>query len=405
MQKRIFLFFFIVIVACFTIGVNAKSAPQAIKTLSSTLEVSADDGENPNILSKHGFAVAEPGQIITYDIALNNPDTITHTFHLTDSLPLNTGFVTGSATPGLTYDTMNHRLTWTGPVGPGVLGYVATAVSPLTYLNLGDLPTPPANLCNQPSNCDEGTAVFDLAASGHSITFFDETVTTLNLSTNGLIYGPAGVSGAVCLACPQPLPHTTEPNQLIAGLWRDIDMSGGNGQWYAAIISGLLVNPADEVLYVNWHNAGQFGNPFLTSRHAIAIVLDGQSEPAGRIYVIVDHISDATALTSAGYAIGVENSSGTIGTTYAFAPCAELPCIRHGAIGTVPVDGTTLRFDPAIVPGPNGKQFSYQVQVNGTVGDLLTNEVVVTSDGFVGEVTAVFNTLIEYRRYFPFVGR
>ncbi len=358
--------------------------------------------DQPDILTKSASLYAEPGQIITYQIELNNLDTINNTYFLTDTLPAEVSYVAGSATGGLVYDAPNHRFTWSGTLGPGQLGYAVTQVAPLTYVNLGDVVNPPDNLCNLLGDCDEGTAVFDLTTSGSSITFFGETLTTLNASTNGFIYGPTGLTGPACTACPQPLPNTAEPNQLIAGLWRDIDMNGGNGQWYGGILTGLLANPGDKVFYVNWHNAGQLGNPFLTTRHAIAIVLNGQSEPAGRIYLIVNDIADATALTEAGYTIGVENKTGTIGLTHAFSRCQDAPCISHSSIGSIPLNGTTLRLDPAIVSNIT-KVFTYQVRVTGKVGDLLNNKVVVTSDGMGG--TAVTNTKIEYRYYYPIIGK
>ena len=358
--------------------------------------------DQPNTLSKSAPLYAAPDQIITYQIELNNLDSVSNTYFLTDTLPADVSYVAGSATGGLTYDAGNHRFTWSGVLGPGQLGYEVTQVAPLPYVNLSETINPPDNLCAVLSDCDEETAVFDLTTSGNSITFFGETLTTLNVSTNGFIFGPDGLTGPACTACPQPLPNSTEPHQLIAGLWRDINMNGGNGQWYGNILTGLLENPSDKVFYVNWHDAGQFGNPFLTSRNAIAIVLDGQSEPAGRIYLIYNHISDPSALAEAGYSIGVENSDGTIGLTQAFSRCKETPCINHGSLGSLPPNGATLRLDPAIVNN-NTKVFTYQVRVEGEVGDLLVNEVIATSGG--EEVTAVTNTKIEYRYYYPVVGK
>ncbi len=364
------------------------------------LAIKKTTASNPAILQKTGPLYAEPAQFISYTINLNNLDSITQTFRLTDTLPAGVSYVAGSATGGLAYDAGNHQLTWQGDVGAGVLGYGATAVSPLPYINLGQLTTPADDLCDLFTECDEETAVFNLGSE--SITFFGETQTTLNLSTNGFIFGSDGLTGATCTACPHPFPNATEPNQLIAGLWRDIDMSGGNGQWYGAILTGLLDNPADKVFYANWHDAAQFGNLFLTSRHAIAIVLDGQSEPAGRIYLIIEHISDGNALTNTGFTVGVENKAGTIGNTIAFAPCHDSPCIAHGTIGSLPTSSSSYRLDPAIVAGENGLTFRYQVQVTGDVGELLSNEVVMEQVGGGGE-TAVFNTLIGYRRYFPLI--
>ncbi|MCP5099696.1 MAG: hypothetical protein GY943_29435, partial [Chloroflexi bacterium] len=365
--------------------------------------VNKSTADAPSILSKLGMDFAQPNQILTYELRLDNVDTITHTFQLTDTLPIGVDYVPNSATGGLVYDNVNHRFTWQGDVGPGQVGYAVTAVSPIPYINLGDLVGPPDELCGLFSDCDEATAVFNLGSD--SITFFGDTLTTLNVSTNGLIFGSDGLTGSACLACPQAFPNPIELNQVIAGLWRDIDMSGDNGQWYGAILTGLLDNPADKVFYANWHDAGQFANPSLTSRHAIAIVLNGQSEPAGRIYVIVNHISDPDALVAAGYAIGVENKEGGSGVTHAFAPCHEPACIFGSTMGFPPLPGTTLRFDPATVGGPNGKLFTYQVQITADVDTLLSNEVVAeqVGSGVVG--TAVTDTWVAYRTFFPIIGK
>ena len=359
--------------------------------------------DTPAILSKSGLDFAQPDQIITYELHLDNVDSVTRTFRLTDSLPAGVSYVPNSATGGLIYDAGNHQLTWQGDVGPGQAGYAVTDVPPLPYVNLGALANPPDDLCDLFSGCDEATATFNLGSN--SITFFEETLTTLNVSTNGLIFGPDGLIGSACTACPQAFPNPVALNQVIAGLWRDIDMSGDNGQWYGAVLTGLLANPADAVFYANWHDAGQFANPSLTSRHAIAIVLDGQSEPAGRIYVIVNHVSNPDALVNAGYTIGVENKDGSSGITYAFAPCHEPSCISEGTIGSPPLAGTTLRFDPAIVGGANGKRFTYQVQVTAGVNTLISNEVVAEQIGHGVVGTAVSDTWVTYRMFFPIIGK
>lgn len=367
-----------------------------------TLPPSAAEQTATLQLTKTGPNVATPQQIVTYQIQLDNLESVTRTFQLTDTLPVGLDFVTGSATGGLAYDDANRRLTWQGEVGPGAPGYTVLEVSAPAYLNLGETSEPPDDLCGSFGDCDEATAVFDLGAQGESVTLFGDTVTALHVNANGFIFGPDGLPQVGCTACPQRLPQTAVPNQLVAGLWRDVDMSGGNGQWYAAVVTGLLVNANDAVFYANWHNAGHFGNPFLTSRHAIAIVLDGQSEPAGRIYVMVDYVSDRATLAEVGYTIGVENAAGEIGTTVAYAPCHETPCIVRAPVGSVPAGGTTLRFDPAIVPGPNGRSLTYRAQIAAPVGTVLQNEAVATSSDGLME-TAVVQTLVDYRTYFPIV--
>lgn len=414
MRRRAAGLMVFVLVVYWVVSVNARSqGPTAVFYLM-PVRVSLDaDGflarqtavstATDLLLAKTGPAAAAPDQIIAYQIRLDNTTTMTQTMALTDTLPAGLTLLADSLDGGLMFDAPTRRLTWQGMVGPGAPGYLVTELSSPAYINLGDRPAAPADLCTVVADCDEATAVFDLGAMGESVTLFGETVSTLHVSTNGFVLGPQGVSGVACLACPQHLPQEAEPNWLIAGLWRDVDMSGGHGQWYAAIITGFLANPDDAVFYVNWHDAAHFGDPFLTTRHAVAIVLDGQSEPAGRIYVLIDHISDRAALTNAGFVIGVEDKAGLVGTTVAYAPCLEAPCIVQGAQGEAPADGTVLRFDPAVVPGANGRLFAYQARVTAPVGTLLQNQVRASGDG--GVETAVVQTLVTYRTYLPWMAK
>jgi uncharacterized repeat protein (TIGR01451 family) len=355
-------------------------------------------------LSKTVPAVAQPGQIITYTIALDNLDAISHTFSLTDTLPAGLSYVPGSATGGLAYNPATRQFTWSGDVGPGTLGYKITQAASSHYVNLGG-----DNLCAgfiPIENCDDGVVEFDLASSSYSYTFYDETLTRIFVSANGFLFGPDGRDGSdctVCTALPQPFPESAIMNQAVAGLWRDIDMSGGVGEWYAAVITGLLSNPADKVFYVNWHDAGQFGAPLTTSRNAIAIVLDGQSEPAGRIYTIYDDITNSDLLNSEGFSIGVENKDGTEGLTYAFAPCRSASCVLANAVGSLPANGTALRLDPAIVGGSSARIFTYQVEVTAVPPALIANTVTATSDGPAADLIALADLLVEYRVYLPLI--
>ncbi|MCP4427813.1 MAG: S8 family serine peptidase [Chloroflexi bacterium] len=363
--------------------------------------------DNPAALRKTAPAIAEPGQIITYEIALDNLDAISHTFSLTDTLPAGLEYVPGSATNGLVYDNSARQFTWSGEMGPGTLGYEVTAVDSPTYSNLGGIGG--TNLCDDPAlqgDCDDGSVAFNLADS-HSVsyTFYGETLTQTFAMTNGFLYGPEGWLGSACSACPQSFPEPTELNQVIAGLWRDVDMSSGVGEWYAAVVSAFLDNPADRVFYINWHNAGQFGAPLTTSRNAIAIVLDGplQSEPAGRIYFIYDDLSETAVLDTQGYAIGVENKDGTEGLTHAFRPCPSSSCIDGADVGSLPKNGTTLQLDPAIVGGSSAKIFTYQVEVTAAAKTQITNIVEATGDGPDTHLSALADLLVEYRIYLPVV--
>ncbi len=374
------------------------------ETLRLPIAVQKSLSTNPGVLEKTAPDYAEPDQIITYEIKLDNLDNMTHTFKLTDTLPLGVTYIANSATGGLVYDGLNRQSTWQGEIGLGTMGYAVTAVNPpLPYINLGDQPNPPANLCTLFPNCDDAAVQFDLSTDSASYTFYGESLDAVFVSANGILYGPEGIQGVACSACPQPLPTGQEVNQVMAGLWRDMDASLGVGQWYAAFLDDWI--PGTTVFYANWQNVGQAGDPFTTSRHAIAVVLDGQPEPNGRIYYLYDDISNPANILNYGYVIGVENKYGSAGETVGFAPCGDAVCVQGGQIGSLPPSGTTLRLDPAVVGGASAKTFTYQVRVTAEAGVLLSNQVEVTSDGATETITAVADVFVTYKRYMPLIFR
>jgi uncharacterized repeat protein (TIGR01451 family) len=332
----------------------------------------------PLLLTKEPSVLEAPtGTIVEYTIQLTNRDSVTHTYSLTDTLPAGVDYVSGSATGGLVYDPGTRELTWQGDVDPGAIEYEITEVDPLPYVNLGSLGF--GGICADyfSDDCDDVTLSWGLGT--YRYTFYGETLDEVNQSSNSMIFGPEGWLGTACSACPQYMPEPEEINQIMAGLWRDVlPGAAGQGEFYGGLLTGLLDDPADAVFYGNWQDVGQFGDPTITSRHAIAIVLDGQSEPAGRIYYIYDDITGD--LTTNGFAVGVENKNGDMGETWAYAPCSGGACLPGDPVGSPPANGTTLMLDPFVAGGDYIKTFTYQVEITAGAGTLLTNYLEVTSD-------------------------
>jgi uncharacterized repeat protein (TIGR01451 family) len=357
-------------------------------TLRLPLAVKKTYTSEPLLVSKQPDVNAAPtGTILTYTIQLTNRDSISHTYSLTDTLPEGVSYVAGSAAGGLVYDDVNHQLTWEGVVEAGSIGYEISQVDHLTYTNLADLGA--NGICADyfPDDCDDVLLTYDLGAD--SYTFYGETLHEVDQSSNSMIIGAEGWLGLACSACNQFLPEPTEINQVMAGLWRDVHPgNGGQGEFYGGTLSGLLDNPDDAVFYGNWHQVGQFGDPTIQSSHAIAIVLDGQSEPAGRIYYIYEDITGD--LTTNGFTVGVEDKFGDMGETWGYAPCLGGNCISHDPLGTPPADGTTLRLDPFYASENYTKTFTYQVEITAPTGTLLTNQLEVTSTSSDPEVASMW---------------
>jgi uncharacterized repeat protein (TIGR01451 family) len=346
------------------------------------IAVSKSYASAPWLMSKEASTLtAAAGDIVAYTLTVSNRDSVANSYVLVDSLPPGVEYVTGSATGGLVYNASSHQLSWSGVIGAAA-DYGITAVAPLPYVNLRDLGAPGICAAYFPKNCDDVALAWGLGT--YRYTFYGETLDEILQSSNGMLFGRNGWLGVACHSCNQHFPQPVEINQVMAGLWRNARPgTGGQGEMYAARLTGLLSNPQDEVFYANWHDVAQSGDPTITASHAIAVVLNGQSEPAGRIYYIYDDI--AGNLTSKGYTVGVEDRWGGRGTTWAFAQCTASGCIPHTAVGSPPANGTTLRLDPVLA-----KTFTYQVRVTAPSGALLTNVARATSTSSNAEAQATW---------------
>jgi uncharacterized repeat protein (TIGR01451 family) len=325
----------------------------------------------PALLTKVPSTLAAlPGETVSYFITLSNGDSVANSYSLVDTLPPGVEYVAGSATGGLVYNAATRQLTWSGQVAQAS-DYAITPVAALPYVNLADLGARGICATYFPTDCDDKAIAWNLGTE--SYTFYRETLGVIVQSSNGLLFGPDGWLGQACPACNQYLPEPVEINQVMAGLWRDARPGRlGKGEIYASLLTGLLSNPQDKVFYANWHDVGQSGDLTITASHAIAVVLNGQSEPAGRIYYI--YANSTGDLATNGFTVGVEDKHGERGATWAFAQCPGGACIPHAPVGSPPASGTTLRLDPVAT-----QTFTYQVRVTVASGALLTNSVRVTS--------------------------
>ncbi|HIP71223.1 MAG TPA: DUF11 domain-containing protein [Anaerolineae bacterium] len=321
-----------------------------------------------------GPAYAAPGTIASYEITAANYESVTRTIRLTNTLPPQLAYIPGSA-PDLTYNPDTRALTWQGELAPGQLEYVIEESQlALPYLNLADFGVP--DLCaafrDNERDCDDVVVTFNLGVNGYSVMLYGRELRQLTLSSNGVIVGAeTAVSGQ-----PQWLPDAVVPNFLLAGLWRDVDMTA-SGSWRAAILSGLIEDY--DVFYAQWHDAPAAADPDLTARHAIAIPLSNGGSLDGHVFYIYDNISHPAQTAAQGYAIGLEDNSGTRGVTYAYAPCCGDP---RPAQGYPPPSGTALRLRPILFGAANGyaRTFSYAVTVNGRVPETIANTAVIRSD-------------------------
>lgn len=372
-------------------------------------------GSDPNnpyaVIHKTGPTFAAPGTTAHYEVMLNNYESITRTYQLTDTLPSQLAYVPDS-TNDLTFNPATRTLNWQGELSPGHLDYIIAESSlALPYLDLADFGA--VNLCDDfiasGADCNDVTVTFNLGINGSTANLYGQVLSQLTVSTNGLVSGDnTAVDGRN-----QWLPDPDTPDLLLAGLWRDVDLTT-NGRWHVAIISGLVAGY--DVFYAQWHDASHANNPDLTARHAIAILLNGSASTssaqamAGHAFFIYDNISDPAQLVTQGYTIGVTDETGARGLTYAYAPCPwPVDCgDTHLPQGYPPLAGTTLHLQPALLGASRDyhRTFSYRAIVNGQVPETITNTAVATSSSADPALASVWSTHYLYVRrqtYLPFV--
>ncbi|MCB8980749.1 MAG: DUF11 domain-containing protein [Ardenticatenaceae bacterium] len=370
-------------------------------------------GSDPNnpyaVIRKTGPTFMQPGGIVRYEITLNNYESVTHTYHLMDTLPSGLSYVPDSATSigsvqanGLAYDASDRTLSWQGELAPGNLDYVIEAHSPaLPYLDLAAFGA--ANLCDEfianGESCADVTVTFNLGVNGYTTNLYGEVLSQLTVSSNGLILAPeTAVSDPY--AHNQWLPDAATPGFVLAGLWRDVDMGGGdagpNGRFHAAIISGLI--EGHDVFYAQWHDAPQSGDPDLTARHAIALLLNGDGSQVGHVFFIYDNIANPAQMVAQGYTIGIADKLGARGVTYAYAPCCG---DDRSPQGYPPAAGTTLHLRPVLFGNDNdySHTFSYEAVVNAPVPETIASTAVVTSNSPDTALATAWSTHYLYVRW------
>ena len=349
-------------------------------------------------LLQDGPTYARPDTLAHFEIQLANFAAVSRTYQLENRLPAGLDYQPGSA-DGLSYDAAKRSLTWTGTLPPGQLNYVIEPTTlPIPYLDLADFGVP--NLCDpfltagQP--CEDVAVTFNLGSSSYSAPLFARELSQITLTSNGLLTAGEGPD----TGRNQWLPEGTAPNELIAPLWRDVDMTTA-GRWHAAIISDLL--PGHDLFYAQWHDAPQRQYPDQTARFALAFVLNHHQVPepqplSGHLYFIYDNIADPAGTMATGYTIGIEDQTGSLGTTHAFAPCCGAPQVPQGQ---PPSSGSVLHLRPVVFDHSGSYQqgFRFAAVVTGDVSETLVNTVFVQSDSTAPDRNILWDSHYLYVRW------
>jgi hypothetical protein len=193
--------------------------------------------------------------------------------------------------------------------------------APFGYFPLASLGVSPFPC---PSNCDDGAFALNVP----SFVYNGQSYSQVIWSVNGTL--EAGLaSGVASSFANQNLPDPTVPNNVIAPFWTDLNLGAG-GNWYVAVLNA---GPTQFTVY-EWKDVPLFGD--LANRYSFQVWV--QNGPSGNIWVTYAQLGNVSGAT-----VGVENETGTLGSSYWF----------EGA-GTAPAVGTDLKVR-TLVGGTAGR--------------------------------------------------
>ncbi len=348
-------------------------------------------------LTQHLPSFAAPHSDVTQQITLHNDEAHARQITLTQQLPIGLE----PATPAdwhppsdVVWNPSQRQWTWTGELAGGNRDYVLEpTTTEIPYVDLATFGV--VNLCDQFADtdenavttvvCDDASVTLNIGRQGQSILLYGSAWRSLTLHADGVVRmkdeGRPMVAGRMNEAI-EILPSSDYPLTL-APLHADYDLSYTAsptqttqvGRWHAAVIADWL--DGRDTLYIQWHNAPLATNPDTTTRFALAIPLWSDDETPPEIetaFYIYDNISHPSRLIDAGYSIGLQDSAGERGMSYA-----------HSVTGNVrgyPPNPSVLRLLPIRYGDADASMnvLSFRWRVSADVPTHLVSTIDLTSD-------------------------
>jgi len=322
------------------------------------IAVFATNSSNPNVLNKTvDAATAAKGEPLNYQISLTNGQ-LAGPIDLTDVLPDGLEFVAGSETEvvsnGTTISPFSHAggtLSWSGMLDPGLL-LLTESPAPLGFFSISFIAP-----FGCPGNCDDGGFALNVPTFAYNGQSYSQVI----WSVNGTL--EAGVaSQRTSSFANQNLPDPSLPNNLLAPFWTDLNMGadGDGAEWYVGVFN---LGPNQFTIY-EWNNIPLFGDT--TRRYSFQIWV--QNGSSGNIWYTYGQIPDVDPHNGVFVTVGVENDTGTVGSSYFF----------EGA-GTAPAIGTDLMVEQST---GGTATFTFQADIDRCAGgEVIVNRVdVATAD-------------------------
>jgi len=307
-----------------------------------------------NLVTKDASGATVDGLgTVVYTLTLANPGSEVMTYTLTDVVPENAQYISGSAWGGLVYDGGTEALTYEGTFDPAVISLIEEKPPYwYGYVPLSDFFDP----FGFPSNADEGGWLI----SGLDFWYLGEHYTDAIWSVNGTFEaGTASMSSSGFTNYPVPYPDDGI-NNLLAPWWADINFEDG-GQLYAGTL--------DDGYYLydifEWQAAPEYGTSGTVTATFQIWMIPGTS---AIWFVYPENAIDPSWYW--GGTVGIENKSGTAGDQYYISS----PDLSIDPTGTFPEGPMELWVD---FVGEPPVEMGFSVLATGPSGANILNEAVV----------------------------
>ncbi len=320
------------------------------------IAVLASNSSDSGVLTKTVDAAdAEPGDVLNYEINITNGQ-LDGVIDMTDMLPDGLEFVAGSESSvvnnGTTLSPFSFSggaMNWMGELDLGSLVLAPSGTSPAGYLPLSIFGIPPIGC---PGSCDEGATIYNVP----NFVYNGQTYNQVIWSVNGTL--EAGVASLQSASfANQNLPDALPPNNLMAPLWADLDMTFSGDMR----IGGLTDGFGTFYTIYEWSDIELWGFSGIDVKYSFQIwVTDGPSGDIWFTYGRVDHPHPPYGAT-----VGVENNTGTLGSSNYY----------NGA-GVPPAVGSHLK----VLQTTGGTaQFNFQAEVDKCTDEAIVNRADVTT--------------------------